>query len=230
MPRTAPPITIRGGGEYRDVHVRGDPERADRPGRRPSRLPRRSRTRWNKIDRAPRHREPGRGTRDAERCVPDRHGRRRRAARRSRRSRRSSPRSGTSASLMEAQTTKLAGPAGAQEAPAGPRRPERARGSASTLTAPGQLLMVVHRRCSLRRSPSTSGSRAGPRPAASNVWHAYEYWHWFDGYWEALTSEVFWEAMWRTVLFTVVCVAVEFAPRLRARACSFSRTSAAAAC
>ena len=43
-----------------------------------------------------------------------------------------------------------------------------------------------------------------------NVWHAYEFWHWFDGYWEALTSEVFWEAMWHTVLFTVVCTAIEF--------------------
>ena len=43
-----------------------------------------------------------------------------------------------------------------------------------------------------------------------NVWHAYEFWHWFDGYWEALTSEVFWEAMWHTVLFTVVCTTVEF--------------------
>jgi multiple sugar transport system permease protein len=43
-----------------------------------------------------------------------------------------------------------------------------------------------------------------------DFWHAYNYWHWFDGYWEALTSNAFWSAMWRTVLITVVCVAVEF--------------------
>jgi multiple sugar transport system permease protein len=43
-----------------------------------------------------------------------------------------------------------------------------------------------------------------------DFWHAYEFWHWFDGYWEALTSFAFWEAMWRTVWITVAAVAVEF--------------------
>jgi multiple sugar transport system permease protein len=43
-----------------------------------------------------------------------------------------------------------------------------------------------------------------------DFWHAYEYWHWFDGYWEALRSREFWMAVWRTVLITVVCVTVEF--------------------
>jgi multiple sugar transport system permease protein len=43
-----------------------------------------------------------------------------------------------------------------------------------------------------------------------DFWHAYEYWDWFDGYWEALTSQNFWSAMWKTVLITVVCVGVEF--------------------
>jgi multiple sugar transport system permease protein len=45
--------------------------------------------------------------------------------------------------------------------------------------------------------------------SGENVWGAYKFWHWFDGYWEALTSEAFWSAMWRTVLITVVCVFVE---------------------
>ncbi|HVY61709.1 MAG TPA: sugar ABC transporter permease, partial [Planctomycetota bacterium] len=46
--------------------------------------------------------------------------------------------------------------------------------------------------------------------SGDNVWGAYHFWHWFDGYWEALTSVDFWNAMWRTVLITVVCVLVEF--------------------
>ena len=43
-----------------------------------------------------------------------------------------------------------------------------------------------------------------------DVWHAYRYWHWFDGYWEALTTENFWIAMGRTIWITVAAVAVEF--------------------
>src|SRR5262249_12955941 len=47
--------------------------------------------------------------------------------------------------------------------------------------------------------------------SGDDVWGAYHYWHWFDGYWEALTSAAFWHAMWLTVLFMVVAVGVEFA-------------------
>jgi multiple sugar transport system permease protein len=46
--------------------------------------------------------------------------------------------------------------------------------------------------------------------SGDDVWGAYHYWHWFAGYWEALTSPGFWHAMWLTVLFTVVAVGVEF--------------------
>ena len=42
------------------------------------------------------------------------------------------------------------------------------------------------------------------------MWHAYEYWYWFDGYWEVLRDGTFWAAMWRTVLFMVVAVGMEF--------------------
>jgi multiple sugar transport system permease protein len=47
--------------------------------------------------------------------------------------------------------------------------------------------------------------------SGTDVWGAYKYWHWFDGYWEALTSHGFWAAIWRTVLFAVVSVSIEFA-------------------
>ena len=46
--------------------------------------------------------------------------------------------------------------------------------------------------------------------SGTDVWGAHNFWHWFDGYWEALTSSTFWAAMWRTALFTVVAVGIEF--------------------
>ncbi len=46
--------------------------------------------------------------------------------------------------------------------------------------------------------------------SGDTVWGAHNHWHWFDGYWEALTSMRFWKAIWRTVLITVVAVGVEF--------------------
>lgn len=47
--------------------------------------------------------------------------------------------------------------------------------------------------------------------SGDTVWGAHNHWHWFDGYWEALTSMRFWKAIWRTVLITVVAVGAEFA-------------------
>jgi len=47
--------------------------------------------------------------------------------------------------------------------------------------------------------------------SGSDVWGAYHYWHWFGGYWEALTSPTFWASIWRTLWFTAVAVGVEFA-------------------
>ena len=47
--------------------------------------------------------------------------------------------------------------------------------------------------------------------SGADFWHAYEFWHWFDGYGEALTDRGFWDAMWLTAWMTVVCVTVEFA-------------------
>jgi multiple sugar transport system permease protein len=77
------------------------------------------------------------------------------------------------------------------------------------LIGPGQLLMlfiVVFPAAIAIYIGFTSWSPT----TGEDFWHAYEFWHWFDGYWEALTSVAFWNAMWRTVLITVVCVAVEF--------------------
>jgi multiple sugar transport system permease protein len=75
--------------------------------------------------------------------------------------------------------------------------------------APGQLLMLF-----IVLFPAAIaiyiGFTSWSPTSGADFWHAYEFWHWFDGYWEALTSGPFWNAMWRTVLITVVCVAVEF--------------------
>jgi multiple sugar transport system permease protein len=79
-----------------------------------------------------------------------------------------------------------------------------------TLIAPGQLLLAF-----IVLFPAAIaiyiGFTSWSPTSGVDFWHAYEYWYWFDGYWEALTSTAFWNAMWKTVLITVVCVAVEFA-------------------
>ena len=77
------------------------------------------------------------------------------------------------------------------------------------LIAPGRLLLLfiiafpaaVAVYISLTEWTPTSGKE---------WWGAYHFWRWFDGYWEALSTSEFWAAMWRTVLFTVVAVGVEF--------------------
>ena len=80
---------------------------------------------------------------------------------------------------------------------------------ATLLTAPGQLVMLF-----IVLFPAALaiylGFTAWSPTSGSDVWHAYEYWHWFDGYWEALNDGTFWSALWRTVLFTVVAVGMEF--------------------
>jgi multiple sugar transport system permease protein len=80
---------------------------------------------------------------------------------------------------------------------------------ARTLVAPGQLLMAFIVLFPAAIAIYIGFTSWGPTTGV-DFWHAYEFWHWFDGYWEALTTVAFWEAMWRTVLITVVCVAVEF--------------------
>ncbi len=99
------------------------------------------------------------------------------------------------------------------QAPPERRRPgfggRNPKNVSALLVAPGQLLMafiVIFPALIAIYIGFTSWSPT----RGVDFWHAYEYWHWFDGYWEALTSRPFWEAMWRTVLITVVCVAVEF--------------------
>jgi multiple sugar transport system permease protein len=83
------------------------------------------------------------------------------------------------------------------------------KGIGGTLVAPGQLLMAF-----IVLFPAAIAIYIGfttwSPTTGVDFWHAYEYWDWFDNYWEALTSQVFWSAMWKTVLITVVCVAVEF--------------------
>jgi multiple sugar transport system permease protein len=79
-----------------------------------------------------------------------------------------------------------------------------------SLIAPGQLLMLF-----IVAFPAAIAIYIGftewTPTSGDNVWGAHKYWHWFDGYWEALTSSGFWAAIWRTVIFTVVAVGVEFA-------------------
>ena len=87
---------------------------------------------------------------------------------------------------------------------------------AALLTAPGQLVMLF-----IVLFPAALaiylGFTAWTPTSGDDVWHAYRYWYWFDGYWEALNDGTFWAAMWRTVLFMVVSVTAEFADRLRPR-------------
>jgi multiple sugar transport system permease protein len=78
------------------------------------------------------------------------------------------------------------------------------------LVAPGQLLMafivIFPAIIAIYIGFTTWGPTSGV-----DFWHAYEYWTWFSNYWEALTTREFWAALFRTVLITVVCTAVEFA-------------------
>jgi multiple sugar transport system permease protein len=80
---------------------------------------------------------------------------------------------------------------------------------AALLTAPGQLVMLF-----IVLFPAVLaiylGFTAWTPTSGDDVWHAYKYWYWFDGYWEALRDGTFWAAMWRTVLFMVVAVGMEF--------------------
>ena len=79
---------------------------------------------------------------------------------------------------------------------------------ARTLVAPGQLLMAFIVLFPAAIAIYIGFTSWGPT-SGEDFWHAYRFWHWFDGYWEALTTQGFWLAMWRTVLITVVCVSVE---------------------
>jgi multiple sugar transport system permease protein len=77
------------------------------------------------------------------------------------------------------------------------------------LVAPGQLLMAF-----IVLFPAALaiyiGFTSWSPTSGDDVWHAYRQWHWFDGYWEALTTEKLWVSIGRTVWITVVAVAVEF--------------------
>jgi multiple sugar transport system permease protein len=86
----------------------------------------------------------------------------------------------------------------------------RSEGVASRLLiAPGQLLMAF-----IVAFPAGLAIYIGftewTPTSGSDVWGAYHYWHWFAGYWEALTSGSFWHAMWLTAWFTGVAVGAEF--------------------
>ena len=109
---------------------------------------------------------------------------------------------------MEAHTTELP----VRQAPKR-RLPDlggRSEGAVSRLLiAPGQLLMLF-----IVAFPAAVAIYIGftewTPTSGDNVWGAYHYWHWFDGYWEALRSGGFWHSVWLTLLITVVCVGVEF--------------------
>ena len=110
---------------------------------------------------------------------------------------------------MEARTTEL----DVRQAPKGrlPNLGGRKEGPvAQALITPGQLLMAF-----IVLFPAAVAIYIGftewNPTGGDNVWHAYRSWHWFSGYWEALTTRLFWSAMWKTVLITVVCTVVEFA-------------------
>jgi multiple sugar transport system permease protein len=80
---------------------------------------------------------------------------------------------------------------------------------ARTLVAPGQLLMAF-----IILFPASIaiyiGFTSWSPTTGQDFWHAYNFWHWFDGYWEALTTQGFWVALGRTVWITAVAVGVEF--------------------
>ncbi|MFN0153653.1 MAG: carbohydrate ABC transporter permease [Gaiella sp.] len=80
---------------------------------------------------------------------------------------------------------------------------------ATLLTTPGQLLMLFIAAFPAGVAIYIAFTEWNPT-SGDDVWGAYNYWHWFDGYWEALTSSNFWSAMLRTVLFLVVAVGLEF--------------------
>ena len=108
---------------------------------------------------------------------------------------------------MEAHTTPIeAGQAPTRRLSGFGGRSEKA--VARTLIAPGQLLMAFIVLFPAAIAIYIGFTSWGPT-SGEDFWHAYRFWHWFDGYWEALTTQGFWLAMWRTVLITVVCVSVE---------------------
>ena len=81
VPRTAPPITIRGGSEYRDVARPSRSRRSSPARRRPRQAAKALEDAWNKITERLGTENQVDGARDAQLGVPDRHGRRGRAAR-----------------------------------------------------------------------------------------------------------------------------------------------------
>lgn len=80
---------------------------------------------------------------------------------------------------------------------------------AQTLITPGQLLLLF-----VILFPAVVAiyiSFTGWTPQSGDAWYeAYKSWLWFDNYWEALSGNAFWSAVWRTVIVTVVAVAAEF--------------------
>jgi multiple sugar transport system permease protein len=83
------------------------------------------------------------------------------------------------------------------------------KGLGNALIVPSRLLLLF-----IIAFPSVVAiyiSFTGWSPASgAEWWEAYRFWEWFGNYWEALTDTSFWLAIWRTVLVTVIAVAVEF--------------------
>ncbi len=81
---------------------------------------------------------------------------------------------------------------------------------AQTLIAPGQLLLLF-----VIAFPAVVAiyiSFTGWTPESGRLWYqAWKFWLWFDNYWEALSGSAFWQAIWRTVVVTVLAVGFEFA-------------------
>jgi multiple sugar transport system permease protein len=49
-------------------------------------------------------------------------------------------------------------------------------------------------------------------PMEGNQWYlAYQDWNWFDNYIQIFKDKALWAAIWRTLLFVVICVPIEFA-------------------
>lgn len=99
-----------------------------------------------------------------------------------------------------------------QQAPKGRllARFARSQGAvAQTLITPGQLLLVF-----VILFPAIVAiyiSLTGWTPQSGTPWYeAYKDWLWFANYWEAISGNAFWSALWRTVLVTVLAVTIEF--------------------
>ena len=170
IPRTAPPITLKGGGAYRDA-LSEELQKVYTKQQTPEQAAKSLQDRWDKItdDQGVEIQVAALETFIAAFPTVDSTRRRRRVPWR----------------RLLTTEPKTAGRR-RKAAPARLRRDVRQGTVSKLLVAPGQLLMafivIFPAIIAIYIGFTTWGPTSGV-----DFWHAYEYWHWFDGYWEALT-------------------------------------------